>query len=102
LFVDVTDDKLYSAMNQGFVEFDLKSDDRTFVVAVQLLPTDLKESEVETKVAQLWEIYFGAPEVIRPGSTQCIASRLLDGKPEGALTVAKGNAPLLFWKSEEK
>ena len=89
-------------MNQGFFEFELKSDDRTFMVTVQLLPTDLKQSEVETRVPELWEVYFGAPEVIRPGSTECIASRSIGGKPEGALKVAKGNAPLLFWKSEEK
>ena len=88
-------------LSPGFFEFDLQSDDRTFVVAVQLLSSAMPESEARTKVAQLWELYFGAPEVIRPGSTHCIDFRSIEGKPEGALNVAKGNAPLLLWKSKE-
>jgi hypothetical protein len=88
-------------LSPGFFEFDLQSDDRTFVVTVQLLSSAMPEPEARTKVAQLWELYFGAPEVIRPGSTHCIDFRSIEGKPEGALNVAKGNAPLLLWKSKE-
>jgi hypothetical protein len=88
-------------LSPGFFEFDLQSDDRTFVVTAQLLSAAMPESEARTKVAQLWELYFGAPEVIRPGSTHCIDFRSIEGKPEGALNVARGNEPLLLWKSDE-
>ena len=94
-------DALGSAMNQGFFEFQLRSEDRTFVASVEVASSNLEESEARMTVAQLWELYFGAPEVITPGSVRCVNLKPIEKKPAGALKVAKGNIPLLFWKSEE-
>jgi hypothetical protein len=95
-------DALGCAMNQGFFEFELRSGDRTFITTVELLPPGLEASEARAKVPEVWELYFAAPEVIAPGSTKCVDSRPILTKPEYALKVPKGIAPVLIWKSEEK
>ena len=89
-------------MNQGFFEFELRSGDRTFIAAVELLPPGLEASEAKAKVPEVWELYFAAPEVIVPGSTTCVDSRPIQTKPDDARKVPKGIAPVLIWKSEEK
>jgi hypothetical protein len=50
----------------------------------------------------VWELYFAAPEVIVPKSTTCVDSRPIQTKPDDALKVPKGIAPVLIWKSKEK
>jgi hypothetical protein len=89
-------------MNQGFFEFELRSGDRTFITTVELLPPGLEASEARTKVPEVWELYFAAPEVIVPGSTTSVDSRPIQTKPDDALKVPKGIAPVLIWKSKEK
>ena len=89
-------------MNQGFFEFELRSGDRTFIATVELQPPGLEASEARAKVPEVWELYFAAPEVIVAGSTTCVDSRPIETKPDYALKVPKGIAPVLIWKSEEK
>jgi hypothetical protein len=89
-------------MNQGFFEFELRSGDRTFIATVELLPPGLEASEARAKVPEVWELYFAAPEVIVPKSTTCVDSRPIQTKPDDALKVPKGIAPVLIWKSKEK
>jgi hypothetical protein len=89
-------------MNQGFFEFELRTGDRTFIATVELQPPGLEAAEARAKVPEVWELYFAAPEVIAPGSTKCVDSRPIQTKPEYALKVPKGIAPVLIWKSEEK
>jgi hypothetical protein len=89
-------------MNQGFFEFELRSGDRTFIATVELLPPGLEASEASTKVPDVWELYFAAPEVVAAGSTTCVNSKPIQTKPDDALKVPKGITPVLIWKSEEK
>jgi hypothetical protein len=95
-------DALGCAMNQGFFEFELRSGDRTFIATVELLPPGLEASEARAKVPDVWELYFAAPEVVAPKSTTCVDSRPIRTKPDNALKVPKGIAPVLIWKSDEK
>jgi hypothetical protein len=95
-------DALGCAMNQGFFEFELRTGDRTFMATVELLPPGLDAAEARAKVPEVWELYFAAPEVVVPKSTTCVDSRSIQTKPDHALKVPKGIAPVLIWKSEEK
>jgi hypothetical protein len=87
---------------KGFFEFTLQSQDRVFLATAELIDLGLEESEATTKIPQIWEVGFGAPEVVVPGSVTCANFRQVQMKPTDALTVPKGIAPVLIWKSEEQ
>jgi len=89
-------------VKKGFFEFTLRSEGRVFLATVELIAPGLEESEATTKVAQIWELGFGAPEVVVPGSVTCANLRQVQMKPTDALKVPKGIAPVLIWKSEEQ
>jgi hypothetical protein len=89
-------------MHQGLFEFELRSEDRKFIATVELLPPGLQDSEARVKVPETWELYFAAPEVVPPKTTTCVDSKPIERKPDDALKVPKGIAPVLIWKSEEK
>ena len=72
------------------------------MATVELTAPSLEESEVIAKVPQFWELGFGAPEVVTPGSATCAEFRQVQIKPTDALKFPKGIAPVLIWKSEEQ
>ena len=91
-----------AAMKKGLFEFELHSENRVFLATVELLASGLEESEARSKVSEVWELCFSAPEVVVPGSVTCVNSKQIQTKPSDALKVPKGIAPVLIWKSEEK
>jgi hypothetical protein len=93
---------LTSGVKTGFFEFTLQSEDRVFLANVELIDPGLEESEAMTKVPKIWEIGFGAPEVVVPGSVTCVNFRQVQMKPRDGLKIPRGTAPVLIWKSEEQ
>ena len=85
-------------MKTGFFEFTLQSEDRVFLANVELIDPGLEESEAITKVPQIWELGFGAPEVVTPRSVTCVNFRQVQMKPSDGVKIPKGSAPVLIWK----
>ena len=89
-------------MKTGFFEFTLQSEDRVFLANVGLIDPGLEESEAIAKVPQIWEVGFGAPEVVTSGSVTRVNFKQVQMKPSDGLKIPKGSAPVLNWKSEEQ